>query len=39
MAALWRTAVEGSTVAAASTAAVVDTAVVDTGNLGGSGVS
>jgi hypothetical protein len=43
MAELWRTAVEGSTVAAASTVAkgstvVVDTAVVDTGNRGGAGV-
>ncbi len=37
MAELWRTAVEGSTVAAGSTV-VVDTAVVDTGNRGGAGV-
>ena len=46
VAALWPTAVAGSTVAedstvvvAGSTAAAVDTAAVDTGNRGGSGVS
>jgi uncharacterized membrane protein len=39
MAALWRTAVEGSTLAAASTVVVVDTAAVDIGNRGGAGVS
>jgi hypothetical protein len=39
VAALWPTAVEGSTVAEGSTAAVVDMAAADTGNHGGSGVS
>jgi uncharacterized membrane protein len=39
MAALWRTAVEDSTLAAASTVVVVDTAAVDIGNRGGAGVS